>query len=389
MKASFINTAALATLALILITTFTVVASGGGNGGGGGGGLRELYAQPVEQWPEPHVDEGIGWQEFGHLPRPPHPEDNPHSDEKAELGKLLFFDGRLSATGQMACISCHAPELGWADGRTTSLGHSVTALRRNAPSIANAAHFDALFWDGRGDSIEQQVELALLNVDEMRGSRDAIVDLVRSSTEYRDRFAEAFAEDPIQFEHITKAIATYVRTVNSGRSDFDRFLNGETDRLTDAELRGLHLFRTKARCMNCHHGPLLSDGEFHDLGLSYYGRRLEDLGRYRITDKPEDVGRFRTPSLRNVTRTAPYMHNGLFGLEGVINMYNAGMATLRPRPEQENDPLFPTKSPLLKPLDLDRQEMDDLMAFLESLQEPRRRVRQPELPAIDQTQANN
>ncbi|MGA0061064.1 MAG: cytochrome-c peroxidase, partial [Planctomycetota bacterium] len=169
---------------------------------------------------------------------------------------------------------------------------------------------------------------------------------------------------------------------SDGSAAFDRFLAGEAEARDDAAVRGLHLFRTKARCANCHHGPLLTDFGFHDLGLSYYGRKFEDLGRYRVTGDPADVGRFKTPSLRNVARTAPYMHNGLFALDGVLNMYSAGMATLRRKPEQADDPLFPTKSPLLKELDLDAGEKADVIAFLEALTERRRRVRPPEMPAL-------
>ena len=134
--------------------------------------------------------------------------------------------------------------------------------------------------------------------------------------------------------------------------------------------------------MNCHSGPAFTDGQFHDLGLSYYGRTLEDLGRYRVTNEAADVGRFRTPSLRDVTGTRPLMHNGLFELTGVINMYTAGMAALRRKPEQKEDPRFPTKSPLLKPLGLNAQDREDLAAFIKTLEEPRLRVWAPELPEL-------
>lgn len=143
-----------------------------------------------------------------------------------------------------------------------------------------------------------------------------------------------------------------------------------------------------AQCALCHHGPLLSDDSFHDLGLSYYGRRFQDLGRYEVTADPADVGRFRTPSLRDISRTAPLMHNGLFQLTGVLNMYNAGMATLRRGPDQLDDPLFPTKSPHLQSLGLNRQDLDDLAAFLEALEEPPLRVRPPRLPIIPPPPSN-
>jgi cytochrome c peroxidase len=217
----------------------------------------------------------------------------------------------------------------------------------------------------------------------MHASSAHLVTTLASSRGYRARFEAAFGDAEPTVARALTALADFERTVVSdGSSDFDAFLGGRHDALDDAAVRGLHLFRTKARCVNCHHGPLLTDGGFHDLGLSYYGRKLQDLGRYRVTEDPADVGRFKTPSLRNVLRTAPYMHNGLFDLDGVVNMYSAGMSTLKPRPEQEGDPLFPRKSPLLQPLGLDAGEKADLKAFLASLTERRRRVRPPPLPAL-------
>jgi cytochrome c peroxidase len=171
-----------------------------------------------------------------------------------------------------------------------------------------------------------------------------------------------------------------------GRSRFDVFLRGDAAALSDVELLGLDLFRREARCMNCHHGPLLSDGRFHDLGLSFYGRSNEDLGRHGITKVASDMGRFRTPSLRDVTGTAPLMHTGMFELAGVLNMYNAGMVTLKRQGFHKNDPLFPVKSPHLKPLGLNRQDLADLAAFLGALEEPKRRERPPTLPEIDEAE---
>lgn len=138
--------------------------------------------------------------------------------------------------------------------------------------------------------------------------------------------------------------------------------------MNDQQLRGLHLFRTKAGCANCHNGPLFTDQKFHNVGLSFYGRRLQDLGRYEFTQAPDDVGAFRTPSLRNVSRTGPWMHNGGFPfLRGIVNFYSAGGVRNKPRPDQVGDPLFPATSPILQRLDLSREERDDLVAFLETL----------------------
>jgi len=344
--------------------------------------LRAIYAGPVAAWPPPHVDEGVAFAELGRVVAPPQPSDARHA-ARVELGRMLFFDARLSGPGQMACASCHEAELGWGDGRATSFGHGFQPLARNAPSILNVAFGEHFFWDGRAGSLEDQALAVFENPGEMHSSAEQVVATVASSRGYRDRFEAAFGAAEPTIDNVLEAIAAFERTVVSdGSSPFDKFLGGDADALDDAAVRGLHLFRTEARCVNCHHGPLLSDGGFHDLGLSYYGRKFEDLGRYAVTKDPADVGRFKTPSLRNVARTAPYMHNGLFGLDGVINMYAAGMATLKRKPEQKDDPLFPTKSPLLQELDLDERDKADLEAFLEALTERRRRVRPPELPAL-------
>jgi cytochrome c peroxidase len=345
--------------------------------------LREAYFRSSGEWPAPQVDPGVDWRELGLLPTPPTPPEDPPSQAKVELGKKLFFDPRVSGSGQIACASCHDPDLGWADGRTTAFGHRREPLRRNSPSIMNLAFMPALFWDGRAESLEDQARQVILNPSEMSATPDSIVASLSAVPEYREAYRESFGSDRVDVDTTARALAAFERTVVGGRSAFDKFLKGDREALSDEAVRGLDLFRGKARCLNCHNGPALSDGKSHDLGLSYYGRELEDLGRFKVTGRPEDVGRFRTPSLRNVSATGPYMHNGLFELSGVLNMYNAGMATLKRKTEQADDPRFPTKSPLLKPLGLNKQELGDLRAFLESLAEPKLRVRAPALPGLE------
>lgn len=344
--------------------------------------LREVYRREPAAWPVPHVDPGVEWREIGLLPKVEHPESNPFNATKAELGRLLFFDHRLSADGKMACVSCHEPNLGWADGRPVSQPHGRSP-DRNTPTIRNIAFQTHLFWDGRAGSLEQQVEDALTNPREMAADRDDVVRLLARSSGYRKLFDEAFPGRPITFAAVVEAVACFERTIVSGRSRFDRFVSGDEAALSDAEILGLDLFRREARCMNCHHGPTFSDGRFHDLGLSFYGRSNEDLGRHAVTGDASDKGRFRTPTLRDVTHTTPLMHTGMFELSGVLNMYNAGMVSLKRQPYQQNDPLFPVKSPHLKPLGLNRQDLADLAAFLGALEEPRQRVLPPQLPEIE------
>lgn len=348
--------------------------------------LRATYTQPSDQWPAAVIDPGVKHREIGLLPAVEFPKDNSDSKEKEELGKILFFDPRLSGSGQIACASCHDPDLAWADGRTVAFGHDRSPLKRNAPSVFFSAFLKPLFWDGRADSLEDQFSGPITAHDEMNANADVVAKRLDDIPEYRQLFKDAFGADHVTLKDASRAVATFERSLAKlvGRSRFDHFLKGQRNALTDSAIRGLDLFRTTARCMNCHNGPEFTDNQFHDLGLSYYGRKLQDLGRYEITKKAEDMGRFRTPTLRDVGRTRPYMHNGLFDLPGVINMYNAGMATLRRKDDELNDPLFPTKDPLLHPLGLNEQDRADLQAFLESLSEPPLRIRPPQLPRIEQ-----
>ena len=348
--------------------------------------LREMYRGDRRHWPPPEIDPGIEWQEIGPLPDVVHPDSNPLNTAKVVLGRTLFFDARLSSSGKLACASCHEPNLGWADGRAVSQPLKP-APARNAPTIRNAAFHPALFWDGRAGSLEEQVEQALTNSSEMAADREHVVGLIARVPRYRARYAEAFPDEPVTFDGVVKAVACFERTIVGGRSRFDAFVGGDVAAFTDAELIGLDLFRRDARCMNCHHGPVFSDGRFHDLGLSYFGRSREDRGRHAVSGDPKDVGRFRTPTLRDVTRTTPLMHTGMFDLNGVLNMYNAGMVTLKRQDFQRDDPLFPVKSPHLKPLGLNRQDLADLAAFLGTLAEPRHRVMPPELPDLENAAA--
>lgn len=198
---------------------------------------------------------------------------------------------------------------------------------------------------------------------------------------YKVLFESAFGNDQISEKNIRKAIATYERTIVSESTKFDRFIDGEADIYSDREVLGLHLFRTKARCINCHNTGYFSDNKFHNTGLTYYGRKYEDLGLFEVTGKAKDVGKFRTGTLREVSRTEPYMHNGLFPhLEGVVNMYNAGMPRPKRKLRQVNDTLFPTTSPLLEKLNLTNEEKAALVAFIKTLESRNRRVNPPDLP---------
>lgn len=331
--------------------------------------LREVYSRPIGEWPAPQVAEGAVWQELTPLPeRAPEPPDNPGTPEKVALGRALFEDPRLSGSGQIACASCHDRQLGWGDGRSVSFGHDRQVGRRNAMSVAMAAYAAPLFWDGRAGSLEEQALHPIQDRVEMAASLAEVEQRLNRDDGYRERFRQVFGERRIGIRRVAQALAAYQRSLVPRSNRFDRFLEGRRDLLSDRQLWGLHLFRTHGRCMSCHSGPALTDNRFHNLGLHFYGRSRQDLGRYEVTGDPADSGKFRTPSLRNVRRTGPYMHNGIFrDLRGVMNMYNAGMPRPRPRPGQEDDPLFPRPDPMLEPLDLHRSELEAITEFLQTL----------------------
>lgn len=338
--------------------------------------LREIYSKPQENWPKAHLDEGINALEIGRLPKVEHPDYNKFSEHKANLGAQLFHDPRLSRSGQIACASCHDTDLGWADGRKTSFGHNRKRGKRNAPSIENVAFGKFFFWDGRATTLEQQALMPIVDPVEMNFSMKELVTLLSGEQEYKKAFTESFGDSEITAERIGQALATFQRTITSRRSDFDRFLMAreqKTERMrqfyqqsmSDKAVLGLHLFRTKARCMNCHNGPTFSDNKFHNIGLTYYRREYQDLGRYNVTGNPEDVGKFRTPSLRGVMNTKPWMHNGLFAdMAGIMNIYNAGGFVFKKDP---NDPLSPVTSTILKPLNLTEKEIQALIAFMQAI----------------------
>ncbi|TDQ11626.1 cytochrome-c peroxidase [Pedobacter metabolipauper] len=343
--------------------------------------LRKVYAQSPEKWPKPNVDKGVNYTELGILPPSPVDLKTTQAKEMVQLGKILFFDPRLSESNQISCSSCHAPDLHWADGKQFSVGHDHAENTRNAPSLENIWFMKNLFWDGRSKTLEDQAQNPLVSTIEMHQDMKALPKKLKKIKGYQPLFSAAFGDDKINNERILKSLAIFQRTIVSRKSDFDRYLEGNKKILTDQQILGLHLFRTKARCVNCHNGPLFTDNEFHNVGLTYYGRKYEDLGLYNITKKPEDVGKFRTPGLRNVMRTAPWFHNGIFGdMDGIMNMYNVGMPNQKRKPEQENDPLYPTNDKLLRGLMMSKMERDAVVAFLGAISTQPWKDRAPELP---------
>ncbi|MBA5793383.1 cytochrome-c peroxidase [Flavobacterium sp. xlx-214] len=343
--------------------------------------IVQLYKTPIGNWPSPTIDKGVNWQEFESIKRDSNYFKTQEIPEVA-LGKMLFFDPKLSSSNQISCSTCHDPEMGWSDKRRVALGHDHLEGKRNTMSLLNIADRKTFFWDGRATSLEQQLEGPITAHNEMAANFDDVVLKLSKIEGYKPLFDKAYGTTKISFDKVAKALAAFQRSIKSQPSNFDKFIDGKYTALTDEEIYGLHLFRTKARCMNCHFGKNLTDESFHNIGLTYYKREYQDLGRFDITKDPKDVGTFKTPSLRDLLLTRPWMHNGLFdNLEGVVNLYNSGMHMIDPTEEQKkNDPNYPYTDALLKPLNLTKEEKKALVAFLESLSGTTYKMRRPEFP---------
>lgn len=298
------------------------------------------------------------------LPFVPIPRDNPVTVEKTELGRRLFYDKKLSFNNTLSCASCHSPLLGFADGRSLSVGAVGKTGVRNAPSIMNAAYDLALFWDGRATSLEDQVGVPMEDPVEMNQHHAVTVSKIGADPSYQQQFASAFGPGPITIGKIEKALASFERTLLSGDSPFDRYeFGGDKTALSPAAIRGLDIFKdpAKGNCVACHTigktYALFTDGKFHNTGLGVDAEgELTDLGRYAETKVETDKGAFKTPSLRNVAESAPYMHDGsLKTLNDVVDFYVGG----------GNSNPYLDKN--MKPLNLTARDRSDLVEFLKSL----------------------
>ena len=280
------------------------------------------------------------------------PDDNPLSLPAIALGRRLFFDTRLSRDGTRACASCHNPGLAFADSLSRSSGVAGRVAARHTPAIINRAWGSSFFWDGRAESLEQAVLMPISNPRELDFSPSTAITVLASDRGVASAFVEAFGTAP-DTTTLARALASYVRTIRSGDSRFDRFRSGEPTALSAAEQRGMALFVGEARCSRCHVGANLTDEDFHNTGTALGSR---DHGREGVTGRREDNGKFRTPTLRDVPRTPPYMHDGsLPTLEAVIEFYDGGG---KPSANLDRE---------IKPLHLKQAEKADLAAFLRAL----------------------
>ncbi|NUB45626.1 c-type cytochrome [Fertoebacter nigrum] len=279
----------------------------------------------------------------------PFPAETPYTPERAALGQRLFFDPQLSADGATSCASCHQPEKGFEDGRKTAAGLRGRTLARHTPTLWNVAIQTALFWDGRSHSLEDQALRPVSSTVEMNLDLGLLVARLSADRTYVAAFAEAFPDDPaISPDTVSRAIATYERTLISPLSPFDHYVAGDENALSEEAKRGFDLFTGKARCATCHTGWAFTNGGFHDIGLTD-----DDLGRGALTLRKFDEHRFRTPTLRELLSRAPYMHDGsLATLEAVVDHYA----------DHRKPRLFALGSVKLSPT-----ERADIVAFLESL----------------------
>ena len=284
------------------------------------------------------------------------PKDNPYTAEKAELGWLLYFDKRLSSDESVSCASCHAPEFAYTDGQRFSKGIRGQLGGRSAPTVINRAYSLDQFWDGRAKSLEDQAKGPIANPIEMGHTHVACAKCLAEIPGYRRRFREVFGTEAVDIDHVAKAIATFERTVLSGNSAYDRFKAGDAKALDDGQKRGMTVFFSdNARCDSCHEGFNFTNGKYANVGIGME-KPLPDLGRFEVTKKEEDRGAFKTPTLRDVSKTGPYMHDGsLTTLDDVVEHYDKG-GIKNPWLHQD-----------VRPLKLTVQEKKDLVAFLKAL----------------------
>jgi cytochrome c peroxidase len=283
------------------------------------------------------------------------PADNPYTPAKAELGRYLYFDPRLSADGTVSCATCHDPRHGFTDGAAVSTGIKGQRGNRSAPTVINRAYSLAQFWDGRAATLEDQVKGPIANPIEMGNTHDSMIATLEKLQGYRGLFSKAFGTDAITVDRVAQAVATFERTILSGNSPYDRYKAGDKRAMTAAQVRGMRIFFDKAKCDSCHEGINFTLNAYANLGVGT-DKPEPDVGRFAVTKDPADWGAFKTPTLRDVARTGPYMHDGsLANLYQVVNYYNKGG--------------LPNKnlSEKIKPLKLSEPEKDDLVAFLNAL----------------------
>jgi cytochrome c peroxidase len=277
---------------------------------------------------------------------------------KEELGRKLFFDTMLSKNKNVSCGSCHLPAYAFADTLPKSVGHNGNKTKRNTPTVMNMGARSSFFFDGRVTTLEEQIFEPIIHKDEMGFSEDGVIKRLKKDREYKTAFSKYYKEG-ITKNSVSEAIGSYIRQLETSNSPFDQWMRKESS-LSESAIRGRELFLgDKAKCFGCHFSPDFTADEFKNIGI-YDEKQFMDKGRYEVSKKPEDIGRFKVPGLRNVAMTSPYMHNGMFvTLAEVVEYYN--------NPRGFISKPINMDSTLMKPLGLTAQEKYDLVSFLISL----------------------
>lgn len=296
----------------------------------------------------------------------PFPQDRPYNPQIATLGKMLYFDPRISGAQNMSCASCHNPSFGWETPVDGAVGAMNTQLGRHAPTTVNQAWVHPYFWDGRADTLEEQAAGPITAEVEMNATFEEVIARLEKIDGYRTWFTRLFPREGISEGTITLAIATYERTIVSGWSPFDRWVEGDDSAISDAAKRGFELFVGDAQCVDCHTGWNFTDNLFHDIGL-----QTDDVGRARLEPENQEARHaFKTPGLRNISLRAPFMHDGSVAtMRDVIVHYSTGGIQR------------PSLSPLMVDFELSEDDISDLVAFLGTLTEDVTEVPTPVLPA--------
>lgn len=322
------------------------------------------------------ADGGFGGAEYpykvplGLKGGPEVPEENPVTDAKVALGKALYFDKRLSADGTVSCATCHDPAKGWTDQAPVSTGIRGQKGARSAPTVLNSAYMAAQFWDGRAPSLEEQAKGPIENPIEMGNTHAKAVKTLAGIKGYKPLFQAAFGDDAVDIDRVAMAIASFERTVLTGNAPYDRWLAGDKTAMSASAVRGHALFNDpkKGNCAFCHDGFNFSNSDYHNLGVGLKAKD-PDLGRFKVTQAEKDRGAFKTPTLRNLADTAPYMHDGSEKtLKSVVEFYNRG---------GDKNPGLDGR---VRPLGLTPGEVDDLVAFLGALDGDKVLVEPPALP---------
>lgn len=283
-----------------------------------------------------------------------YPDDEPPSALEISLGKTLFFDPRLSKNHKQSCASCHNPDLGFSDGMASGVGAMGGDLGRNTPHIYNLAWSNAMFWDGRMETLEEQALGPIEAAGEMNMPLGELLPRLKSVKYYQDTFREVYGDSGITKVNLGKAIAAFERTIISNDSPFDRYIAGDQAAMSASQIRGLALFKGKGNCIDCHDGVNFTDDSYHNIGVGD-----NDPGRGAVSGEPSMMGAFKTPGLRNIVFSAPYLHDGsAASLEEVIELYDMGGKSKKGLDK------------LIKPLNLTKQEKFDLISFLGALTGP-------------------